>query len=91
MPNLGNFIPILGRCKASLCHELRDEKGLTLAHPYNDGRIMAGQGSIGMELLRQQPNVGRVLCPIGGGGLISGLGLAIKAQRPVPVTPVCPA
>jgi threonine dehydratase len=66
----------------ALCHELRDEKGLTLVHPYNDVRIMAGQGTVGLELLRQQPEVDRVLCPIGGGGLISGLGLAIKARRP---------
>ncbi|MGF2686846.1 threonine ammonia-lyase [Marinobacter sp. DUT-3] len=66
----------------ALCHELRDEKGLTLVHPYNDVRIMAGQGTVGLELLRQLPDVDRVLCPIGGGGLISGLGLAIKAQRP---------
>lgn len=64
------------------CHDLRDEKGLTLVHPYNDVRIMAGQGTVGLELLRQRPDVDRVLCPIGGGGLISGLGLAIKAQRP---------
>ncbi|WP_297792619.1 threonine/serine dehydratase [uncultured Marinobacter sp.] len=66
----------------ALCHELRDEKGLSLVHPYNDIRIMAGQGTVGLELLRQLPDVDRVLCPIGGGGLISGLGLAIKAQRP---------
>jgi threonine dehydratase len=66
----------------ALCYELRDNKGLTLVHPYNDVRIMAGQGTVGLELLRQQPAVDRVLCPIGGGGLISGLGLAIKAQRP---------
>lgn len=66
----------------ALCHKLRDQKGLTLVHPYNDVRIMAGQGTVGLELLRQQPDVDRVLCPIGGGGLISGLGLAIKAQRP---------
>lgn len=66
----------------ALCHEMRNDKGLTLVHPYNDVRIMAGQGTVGLELLRQRPDVDRVLCPIGGGGLISGLGLAIKAQRP---------
>jgi len=66
----------------ALCHELRDGKGLTLVHPYNDVRIMAGQGTVGLELLRQQPDVERVLCPIGGGGLISGLGLAIRAEKP---------
>lgn len=66
----------------ALCHEMRDEKGLTLVHPYNDTRIMAGQGTVALELLRQQPKVERVLCPIGGGGLISGLGIALKAQKP---------
>ncbi|PXX92721.1 threonine/serine dehydratase [Marinobacter vulgaris] len=65
----------------ALCHEMRDDKELTLVHPYNDVRIMAGQGTVGLELLRQQPDVDRVLCPIGGGGLISGLGLALRAQR----------
>ena len=66
----------------ALCHQLRDDKGRTLVHPYNDVRIMAGQGTVGLELLRQQSDVDRILCPIGGGGLISGLGLAIKAQKP---------
>lgn len=64
------------------CHRLRDESGLSLVHPYNDPRVMAGQGTVGLELLRQCPAIGRVLCPIGGGGLISGLGLALKAARP---------
>ncbi|TBW55455.1 threonine/serine dehydratase [Marinobacter halodurans] len=64
------------------CHRLRDESGLTLVHPYDDPRVMAGQGTVGLELLRQGPDIGRVLCPIGGGGLISGLGLALKAARP---------
>lgn len=64
------------------CHELRQQRGLTLVHPYNDVRIMAGQGTVGLELLRRQPELKRVLCPIGGGGLISGIGLAIKAARP---------
>ena len=64
------------------CHQLRDRHGSTLVHPYNDLRIMAGQGTVGLELLRQQPDIKRILCPIGGGGLISGVGLAIKAKRP---------
>ncbi|WP_166258448.1 threonine/serine dehydratase [Marinobacter salicampi] len=64
------------------CHQLRDRGGLTLVHPYNDLRIMAGQGTVGLELVRQQPDIRRILCPIGGGGLISGLGLAIKTRRP---------
>lgn len=66
----------------ALCHEKRDREGLTLVHPFNDVRIMAGQGTVGLELLRQCPDVERVICPIGGGGLISGLGIALKAHRP---------
>lgn len=64
------------------CHQLRDQHGFTLVHPYNDLRIMAGQGTVGLELLRQQPDIKRILCPIGGGGLISGVGLAVKSMRP---------
>lgn len=66
----------------SLCHQLEHDRGLTLVHPYNDPRVMAGQGTVGLELLEQCPHLGRILCPVGGGGLISGLGLAVKASRP---------
>ncbi|MEX2474998.1 pyridoxal-phosphate dependent enzyme [Marinobacter sp.] len=52
----------------ALCHEKRDREGLTLVHPYNDVRIMAGQGTVGLELLCQLPDVDRVLYPIGAGG-----------------------
>ncbi|WP_097460922.1 threonine ammonia-lyase [Mangrovitalea sediminis] len=64
------------------CMRYRDERGMTLVHPYNDPRIMAGQGTVGLELLRQLPALQRVLCPIGGGGLISGVGLALKGLKP---------
>ena len=63
-------------------HELRERHGLTLVHPYNNPRVMAGQGTVGLEILRQLPETARILCPIGGGGLISGIGLAVKALRP---------
>lgn len=81
---LGAEVIVHGRIQQAVahCHELRQRHGLTLVHPYNDVRIMAGQGTVGLELLRQQPELKRVLCPIGGGGLISGIGLAIKAARP---------
>ncbi|MGM0569535.1 threonine/serine dehydratase [Marinobacter sp.] len=65
-----------------LCHQLVASRGLTLVHPYNDLRVMAGQGTLGLELLDQCPDMRRILCPVGGGGLISGLGLAVKACRP---------
>lgn len=64
------------------CQQLVSEQGLTLVHPYNDPRVMAGQGTVGLEVLQQQPGVERVLCPVGGGGLISGIGLALKALKP---------
>ena len=63
-------------------HRLREQRGLTLVHPYDDPRIIAGQGTLGLELLRQVPSMARILCPIGGGGLISGIGLAVRTQRP---------
>ncbi|WP_404369068.1 threonine/serine dehydratase [Marinobacter sp.] len=82
--SLGARVTVGGTIQEALahCHELRDQQGFTLVHPYNDVRIMAGQGTLGLELLRQQPDIKRILCPIGGGGLISGLGLAIKGKRP---------
>lgn len=81
---LGATVIVQGTIQEAVshCHRLRDESGLTLVHPYNDPRVMAGQGTVGLELLRQCPDMQRVLCPIGGGGLISGLGLALKAARP---------
>lgn len=65
-----------------LCSQLQAEEGRRLVHPYNDLRVMAGQGTVGVEILRQIPDFSRVLCPVGGGGLISGLGIALKACRP---------
>lgn len=65
-----------------LCHELQKSRQLTLVHPYNNPRIMAGQGTIGLEILRQLPDAARILCPVGGGGLISGIGIAAKTLRP---------
>ena len=63
-------------------HELVDNAGLTVFYLKKDVRIMAGQRTVGLEWRRRQAVVDRILCPIGGGGLISGLGLAIKAQKP---------
>lgn len=63
-------------------HRRREAEGRTLVHPYDDPRVMTGQGTLGLELLEQVPEMARVICPVGGGGLISGLGIALKAQRP---------
>ena len=62
--------------------ELRDEKGYTFIHPFDDEDVIAGQGTIGLELLDQLPDLDAVIVPIGGGGLISGVAFAIKSLNP---------
>lgn len=58
------------------------EHGYILVHPYEDYTVMAGQGTIGLEIMEDLPDVGTVLVPIGGGGLISGISTAIKESKP---------
>lgn len=62
--------------------ELRDEKGYTFIHPFDDEEVIAGQGTIGLEILDQLDEVDAVVVPVGGGGLISGIAYAIKTLRP---------
>lgn len=62
--------------------ELRDKEGYTFIHPFNDPDVIAGQGTIGLEILRQLPDVDVVVVPIGGGGLISGVAYTIKQLNP---------
>lgn len=62
--------------------ELKNEKGLTFIHPFNDPDVIAGQGTIGLEILNQLPNADVVVVPIGGGGLISGIAYTIKQLKP---------
>lgn len=62
--------------------KLRDEKGYTFVHPFDDEDVIAGQGTIGLELLEQLPELDAVIVPIGGGGLISGVAFAIKHLNP---------
>ena len=59
-----------------------DETGGTFIHPYEDQLVVAGQGTIGLELLDQEPDVGTVLIPIGGGGLALGIATALRALKP---------
>jgi threonine dehydratase len=58
------------------------ESNLAFVHPFNDPVVVAGQGGVGLELLEDLPAVGTVIVPVGGGGLISGVAVAIKSQRP---------
>ncbi len=62
--------------------QLQQETGMTFIHPYDDELVIAGQGTIGLEILDQLPDVEAVIVPIGGGGLISGVAFAIKSLRP---------
>jgi len=61
---------------------LRKAEHLTFVHPFDDDAIIAGQGTIGLELLEQQPDLGAVVVPVGGGGLIGGVACALKETRP---------
>ena len=61
---------------------LRDEEGYTFIHPFDDEDVIAGQGTIGLELLEQLPELDAVIVPIGGGGLISGIAYTLKTLMP---------
>ena len=62
--------------------QLQHETGMTFIHPFNDDEVIAGQGTIGLEILDQLADVDAVICPVGGGGLISGVAYAIKPLNP---------
>jgi threonine dehydratase len=61
---------------------LVEETGRTLVHPYDDPLVMAGQGTVGLEILEDAPETEVVLVQVGGGGLVSGIAAAVKAQKP---------
>lgn len=62
--------------------ELAKREGTTYVSAYNDEFVIAGQGTIGLEILEDLPNISMIIVPVGGGGLISGIGLAVKSRKP---------
>lgn len=64
------------------CLALQQERNLTLVHPFDDLAVMAGQGTVGLEILGQVPRADMVVVPVGGGGLIAGVAAAVKLQHP---------
>ncbi|UOF02788.1 threonine ammonia-lyase [Bdellovibrio reynosensis] len=62
--------------------KLESENGYTFVHPYQDPHVIAGQGTIGIEIMERLPNLDTIIIPIGGGGLISGIALAAKTLNP---------
>ncbi len=77
----GNVVQTAGDLLATAL-ELQRERGLTLIHPFDDARVIAGQGTVGLEILAQVPEVDTVIVACGGGGLISGVAAAIKQAKP---------
>lgn len=67
---------------AAKMREIAAEEGLTIIHPFDDPEVIAGQGSIAIEMLEQVPSLDIILVPIGGGGLIAGMAIAAKAIKP---------
>ena len=68
--------------RESMAARLVEERGLVLVPPYDDDRIIAGQGTVGLEIAEDVPDLALVLVPIGGGGLASGVAVAVKALHP---------
>jgi threonine dehydratase len=65
-----------------VAHALERERGLVFVHPYDDPRVIAGQGTVALEMLGSVPNLDALVVPVGGGGLISGISIAAHALRP---------
>ena len=68
--------------RTELAREIAERDGLTIVHPYNDDAVIAGQGTVGLEIHEDLPEVSSVLVQVGGGGLLAGIAVAIKALAP---------
>ena len=85
LTDLGCDLRIAGDSQADALREARalaEQVGLTLVHPFQDPEVIAGQGTIGLELLEDEQGLEAVVVPVSGGGLVSGIAVALKAARP---------
>jgi threonine dehydratase len=85
LKRFGATIKIIGDSQDAAgvyCYELQKEKGMTVIEPFDDPYVIAGQGTIALELLEELPNLKDVVVPLSGGGLLSGIGLALKSTDP---------
>ncbi len=83
--DLGARVVLVGDtldASAVAAREIADKENLTFVHPYDDPKIVAGQGTIGFEMLEDQPELDAIVVPIGGGGVISGIAIAAKSVKP---------
>jgi len=78
----GAEVVLTERALLPTCLEIQKERNLTFVHPFDDPHVVAGQGTIGLEILDDLPEVDAVFVPVGGGGLISGIATAIKLKKP---------
>lgn len=76
------FCEPTAQSRAETAERLRNETGASLVHPYDYPPVMAGQGTVGSEILEQLSNVDAIIVPVGGGGLLSGVLIAVKTLRP---------
>jgi threonine dehydratase len=70
------------RAREETCRRVIAETGATLIHPFENENVMAGQGTVAVELLEAAPDIDLLLCPVGGGGVLSGVAVAAKSLRP---------
>jgi threonine dehydratase len=83
--DLGARVVLIGDtldASAVAAREIAEHDNLTFVHPYDDPKIIAGQGTIGFEMLEDRPDLDAIVVPIGGGGVISGIAIAAKSVRP---------
>jgi threonine dehydratase len=76
------FCPPTVAAREATCAEVEHETGATLVHPFDDSRVIAGQGTAALEMLESVPDLDIVIAPVGGGGLLSGTSIAARAVRP---------